>query len=174
MPQDFLKNVGEQVAAMLDPLGIDVQVDVEHNGQRERCNPTEQTNKDATAENQANEQTANKEASMDTGSTPTPSPAPKKGSKSPEGGSSGDDEWTMVNEQGDQKDGVAKSKRKEPATDGGASLYPELPPVEPHVSQAREQMLAMGFRDDGGWLTRLLVSTNGDILKALDAVRPSK
>jgi sequestosome 1 len=34
---DYLKNVGHSVAAMLDPLGIDVEVDVEHHGQRRRC-----------------------------------------------------------------------------------------------------------------------------------------
>jgi len=36
-PEGYLKNVGESVAAMLDPLGIDVEVDIEHNGMRRRC-----------------------------------------------------------------------------------------------------------------------------------------
>lgn len=29
----------------------------------------------------------------------------------------------------------------------------------------------MGFNDDGGWLTRLLESTGGDIVRALDTLR---
>jgi len=33
----YLKKVGHSVAAMLDPLGIQVEVDVEHHGQRRRC-----------------------------------------------------------------------------------------------------------------------------------------
>ena len=34
---DFLKKIGESVAMMLDPLGIDVDIDVEHNGKREKA-----------------------------------------------------------------------------------------------------------------------------------------
>ncbi|XP_060621393.1 sequestosome-1 isoform X2 [Anolis sagrei] len=36
----FLKNVGETVAAFLSPLGIDVDIDVEHEGQRSKVTPT--------------------------------------------------------------------------------------------------------------------------------------
>lgn len=34
---EYLRTIGEQVAAMLDPMGIDVAVDIEHNGHRTRC-----------------------------------------------------------------------------------------------------------------------------------------
>ena len=34
---DYLTSVGEQVAAMLEPLGIDTEVEVEHQGDRRRC-----------------------------------------------------------------------------------------------------------------------------------------
>lgn len=38
LPEDeYLRNVGESVQAMLDPFGIDVSVDVETNGKRQRC-----------------------------------------------------------------------------------------------------------------------------------------
>ncbi|XP_063737648.1 sequestosome-1 isoform X2 [Eleginops maclovinus] len=39
---DFLKNIGEGVAAMLSPLGIDVDIDVEHDGQRTKVTPSTQ------------------------------------------------------------------------------------------------------------------------------------
>lgn len=35
--EDYLQNVGENIAAMLDPFGIDVDIDVEHKGRRSRC-----------------------------------------------------------------------------------------------------------------------------------------
>ncbi|XP_053151682.1 sequestosome-1 [Hemicordylus capensis] len=37
----FLQNVGESVAAFLSPLGIDVDIDVEHEGQRKKVTPTQ-------------------------------------------------------------------------------------------------------------------------------------
>ncbi|XP_067454408.1 sequestosome-1 isoform X1 [Thunnus thynnus] len=40
---DFLKNIGEGVAAMLSPLGIDVDIDVEHEGQRTKVTPPPQS-----------------------------------------------------------------------------------------------------------------------------------
>ncbi|XP_044310366.1 sequestosome-1 isoform X2 [Varanus komodoensis] len=37
----FLKNVGESVAAFLSPLGIEVDIDVEHEGQRTKVSPSQ-------------------------------------------------------------------------------------------------------------------------------------
>ncbi|NWT21379.1 SQSTM protein, partial [Vireo altiloquus] len=56
-PQDpnvtFLKNVGESVAAFLSPLGIEVDIDVEHGGERSKVTATsanqEKTNAEATS-----------------------------------------------------------------------------------------------------------------------------
>ncbi|XP_048345799.1 sequestosome-1 [Sphaerodactylus townsendi] len=44
----FLKNVGESVAAFLSPLGIDVDIDVEHQGKRSKVAPTSTSEKGKT------------------------------------------------------------------------------------------------------------------------------
>jgi sequestosome 1 len=46
--------------------------------------------------------------------------------------------------------------------------------TEPHIADAVNQMMSMGFSNDGGWLTQLLVSKDGDIDKALDVLQPVK
>lgn len=44
----------------------------------------------------------------------------------------------------------------------------------PHVNHAVHAMMSMGFSNEGGWLTQLLDSVNGDIPKALDLLTPHK
>ena len=40
------------------------------------------------------------------------------------------------------------------------------------VQKAVDHLKSMGFSNDGGWLTQLVESREGDINKVLDALRP--
>lgn len=42
------------------------------------------------------------------------------------------------------------------------------------MNHAVHAMMAMGFSNEGGWLTQLLDSVNGDIPRALDLLTPHK
>lgn len=45
---------------------------------------------------------------------------------------------------------------------------------KPHVNHAVHAMMAMGFSNEGAWLTQLLDSVNGDIPRALDLLTPHR
>merc|ERR1739841_30174 len=45
---------------------------------------------------------------------------------------------------------------------------------DPKVVGALAQMQAMGFSDDGGWLSNLLKAKSGDVGKVLDAIQPNR
>ncbi|KAK3603903.1 hypothetical protein CHS0354_042914 [Potamilus streckersoni] len=212
--EDYLKTVGESVAAMLDPFGIDVSVDVEHDGRRHRCSKGdkrghagngscperghnghgkgagcpwkrkgEKDNKNEEPSVTEPESFASVEKSKDDGtksmetelirepekqpaspmmtdaqySEPTPSSSPK------------DDGWTMLS----ITQAVSNRDTEVPSPAiSEETCVPYLHP-DPKISEALHQMLAMGFNNDGGWLTNLLVSVNGDIGRALDAMKPN-
>jgi sequestosome 1 len=46
--------------------------------------------------------------------------------------------------------------------------------IGPHIAEAVDKMMSMGFSNEGGWLTQLLESKNSNIEKALDVLQPVK
>ncbi|XP_018406468.1 PREDICTED: sequestosome-1 isoform X2 [Cyphomyrmex costatus] len=68
----------------------------------------------------------------------------------------------------------------EPEKSSNQRIYPSLPEEvkhelfhpNPKIQRAVEAMIAMGFTNEGSWLTHLLVAQNGDIDKALDVIHP--
>merc|ERR1712004_849718 len=163
--EEYLQRVGDFVAAALDPLGIDVQVDVETpGGQRTTVKPSAKTD-------EAEEDEQDKAASPE---------AAKEGSAS----SSDDEEWTVLSDKKPEAEAVQipiQVLDKEVAP-----VYPTLPAEEsttsstprntttsasetqdqgaaapavhpdPRIQVALQAMMNMGFSNDGGWLANLL------------------
>ncbi|XP_071755674.1 sequestosome-1 [Centroberyx gerrardi] len=187
---DFLKNIGEGVAAMLSPLGIDVDIDVEHEGQRTKVTPSAKPG-GAGGEEGAGGTEGGAE-------TEGPSSEGAKGSREP----GSDEEWTHLSprevdpstgelqslrlgEEGPPgppagQQGPPGGRRGPPDQQGPsglreAALYPHLPQeADPRLVESLSQMLSMGFTDEGGWLTRLLQAKGFDIGAALDTIQYAK
>ncbi|XP_071951577.1 sequestosome-1-like [Antedon mediterranea] len=157
---EFLQKMGESVAQMLDPFGIDVDIDVEHGGVRfpgrhggcgrrgkGQGKHGGKGGKKANKGEDNSEATTSQENAMDAESGDGKPAA--EGMETDNGKTQETDtEWTMV------QDGVP------------------LPGTEdPRQAQALAQMKAMGFDDEGGWLSQLLKAKNYDIGRVLDAIK---
>ncbi len=199
--QKILKDIGGMVAAVLDPFGVDVHVDIETgNGEKTCLNKkgeaeaaaakTEEPVPEAEKKDATVVQEEPKKASAD---QEEPGAAAAARASTPE--KSGDlDEWTVL-------DDKTPPKTPEPEPVGVSvdeeetkpkELYPNLPKEEakketvestpipiarhpdPRIQVALQAMLNMGFTNEGGWLTQLLETKNGDIGKVLDMLQPVK
>jgi len=182
--EDYLQNVGSFVAAALDPLGIDVKIDIETPEGRKSCHVSRQASTATTStsastsageehekkeeKKEEEEVVINEEKKADT--------APAKKATTP---SDDEEDWTVLT---DKKDAGAAGE------DPALSLYPSLtenPPADvptapvashpdPKIQVALQAMMNMGFSNEGGWLSSLLEAKNGDIGKVLDILQPVK
>merc|ERR1711892_312976 len=188
---DYLKNVGTFVAAALDPLGIDVQVDIETpEGNRNtvrsstRCSSSSSSSTSSNAT--TNEPMEDKKSGDDNEQSPKTGQN-RSGIKTP----SDDEEWTVVDDKPEDKKSV-EIPIKIIVEEDKKQMYPSLPedlndataPVDaavatanspdPKIQVALQAMMNMGFSNEGGWLTSLLEAKNGDIGKVLDILQPVK
>jgi len=184
--ENYLQNVGSFVAAALDPLGIDVKIDIETPEGRKSCHVSRQASTASASTSAGQEQekeekeekkeeekekeevVINEEKKADT--------EPAKRAATP---SDDEEDWTVVT---DKKDGETAGQ------EASLSLYPTLtenPPADiptapvashpdPKIQVALQAMMNMGFSNEGGWLSSLLEAKNGDIGKVLDILQPVK
>merc|ERR1712026_88788 len=189
--EDYLKNVGNFVAAALDPLGIDVKIDIETPEGRKSCHVSRQTStmteqtgaseeekKDGGAEKQEEaaekqEEAAKKQEEAAEKKEEEEKKTEPESSKKANTPSDDEEDWTVVSDKKAAEDSTPES------------LYPDLtetpsaPPTtashpDPRIQVALQAMMNMGFTNDGGWLTSLLEAKNGDIGKVLDILQPVK
>uniref|UniRef100_A0A4X1VVD8 Sequestosome 1 n=1 Tax=Sus scrofa TaxID=9823 RepID=A0A4X1VVD8_PIG len=201
---NFLKNVGESVAAALSPLGIEVDIDVEHGGKRSRLTPTSPGSSSTEDKCSSQPSSCSSDPSKPDGEVEGTAQClveqmnkialesgvqPEEQMES-DNCSGGDDDWThLSSKEVDPSTGELQSLQMpesegpsslNPSQEGPtglkeAALYPHLPPeADPRLIESLSQMLSMGFSDEGGWLTRLLQTKNYDIGAALDTIQYSK
>mgnify|MGYP003572874901 CR=1 FL=1 len=89
-------------------------------------------------------------------------------------------DWTVIGkeqEQEQEQEQEMKSPSAEQPNPDAQVIYPSLPPqlpTNPRIADALAQMKAMGYSDDGGWLSSLLEAKGGNINAVLDALQPAK
>ena len=132
--EDYLKNVGSYVAAALDPLGIDVKIDIETPEGLKACHVSKQSSsaskEGATDDEKKKEADEEKEMPKKADEV---EPEPVKKATTP---SDDEEDWTVVS---DKKDSEAEAANEaEGATKDQGSLYPDLPKAETASAPAAE------------------------------------
>lgn len=188
-PEIYLSSLGGAVADMLEPFGIDVDVSFEHRGKHKKCKGKKgrkhhypwwagyggpygggyqpfggQGYTTGTSQETSKPEESPKGSEPKTSTEPGDSEPMETG---PGSSKQKDEDWMFVDEdkaKDDETDRATASQSPQ-----STAFMPDL--QDDKVSIALKQMMAMGFSDEGGWLTHLLKAMDGDIGKALDAIK---
>uniref|UniRef100_T1J1R7 ZZ-type domain-containing protein n=1 Tax=Strigamia maritima TaxID=126957 RepID=T1J1R7_STRMM len=166
---EYLRNIGETVAAVLDPFGIDVSVDIENGGVRTVI----ARNKKSSEEKEKEKETKETQSSPDGETGVTENDAETQSEKQDETETefvaaptamSTEDGWTCLG-----SELLEDSMRNLPELLAEFHVRNDEPlHREPHIASSVEQMMSMGFDNQGGWLTKLIELCHGDVTRVID------
>merc|ERR1719367_158582 len=195
-----LMNIGQAVRAALDPFGVDVDISVDTPAGRTKVDKAKEAKEEKVSEaaeakaneveTEANEvetkanevEVKAKEAEAEAKMTEAKEKDHQEETKQaenvnkPEEAKDADEDWTVLDK---SQETSGASASPEPETLGAGAIYPkldvpDLSGLNPKVQVALQAMENMGFTNDGGWLSNLLVKYDGDIGKVLDLLSPAK
>nr|CAD7443289.1 unnamed protein product [Timema bartmani] len=185
--RDYLRNIGQTVAQFLDPLGIDVDVEVRtEDGNKEKVNkpaePTQGTQSPAGDAQSNAPTTSQSNGAMPKTSQSNPDDPQIVFDKNNRGAVNGERPRVNFAVPSESMDTDDTSQSGPPRTQRDGSADPEgwtilsqsSAPQDPVIAAAVQQMMSMGFSNDGGWLTQLLESKCGDIYQALEVLQPEE
>jgi sequestosome 1 len=183
---NFLRDVGQAVAAVLNGFGIDVDLDVEHDGQRTKiATPKSAEKKEEKVDEKKPEPTIQKSEEIATATPTSPPAAEQMDTTANANVNDHPQDWMIL----DSNEAAAMEtvapilpprrivvapNIETPTAAAAASIPADMSMTnDPRVAAALKYMLSMGFTNEGGWLTQLLEAKNGDITAVLDILHPS-